>query len=609
MAIQTEHEPRVKDQPVEAASSADYKPTPEEEKAVKLGHRLLRIAKKARSNYDTRWLQYYRMFRGDQWQEKRPSYRHSEVINFVFQNIQSLSPLLTDGNPRVNFLPQEPQDREFADLVDELFVADWDKFNWLMEISEMILDGYIHGTGVAYIGFDQEKLKGVGATTLGTKDPLYCFPDPEAKDPDTATYFVYAEPKPTSWIKARYPDKASFIKPDCDNFVKQQKAANGETTLRHPLDGHIKVDWESKPDGWQKDDTALYVEIYMTPEFINPDGSWEGEKIEGENGEQQFKLKYPRGRKICMVGNVLLHDDELPFDDLKIPFATWKNYVDPRSFWGISEVEQLSGPQQTFNKLVSFALDVMTLMGNPIWVIDTSAGVDTDNLYNRPGMVVEKTQGTEVRREEGVQLQPYVLQLIERMKLWFDEIGGSNDITRGITGGGVSAASAIEQLQSAAQTRTRLKMRNLDATFEMIGQRYVSRVLQFYSAPRVVRITGKDGAQKYFKMEVVEREDGKYFKIKKWKDLGDGDYMPEERTQEIFAGRELDVKATTGSSLPFAKAQNEQRLFNLFDRQVIDAEELLRGIDYPNVEAVIDRMQKRMEQQAAQAAQQQGQPA
>jgi hypothetical protein len=59
MAVQTEHEPRVKDQPVEAASSADYKPTPEEEKAVKLGHRLLRIAKKARSNYDTRWLQYY----------------------------------------------------------------------------------------------------------------------------------------------------------------------------------------------------------------------------------------------------------------------------------------------------------------------------------------------------------------------------------------------------------------------------------------------------------------------------------------------------------------------------------------------------------------------
>ena len=598
MAVQTEHEPRMKD-PSEVESPYNYQPTEEEEKAVKLGHRLLRIAKKARGNYDPRWLQYYRMFRGDQWQEKRPAYRASEVVNFIFQNIQSMSPLMTDGNPRVNFLPQEPSDREFAEIVDDLFVADWDKFNWLMEISEMILDGHIHGTGVGFVGFDPDALDQAGAANFESKDPLYCFPDPDAKDPDKATYFVYAEPRPVSWIKSRYPDKSEFIKPDCDNFVKQQKAVNNDTTLRHPLDGHIKVDWESKPTGAEKDDTALYIEIYMTPQFVKPDGCLDGESIKDENGEEVFKLKYPKGRKICMVGNVLLYDDRLPFDDLKVPFITWKNYVDPRSFWGISEVEQLSGPQQVFNKLVSFCIDVLVLMGNPIWVVGTDSGIDTDNLYNRPGMVVEKNPNSEVRREEGVQLQPYVLQLIDRFKTWFDDIGGSQDITRGTVGGGVSAASAIEQLQSAAQTRTRGKMRNLDATFEQFGSRYLSRVMQFYTAPRVGRITGKDGVQKYFKFEVNNNPDGRVARVSKYSH----DKMMWEPSKDIAVNRQLDIKATTGSSLPFAKSQNEQRLFNLFDRGVIDADELLKGIDYPNAEAVINRMKQRQAEMAAQQPQ------
>lgn len=597
MPIQTEHEPRIKD-PIETEQAYNYNPTPEEEAAVKLGHKILRNAKKARSAYDSKWLWYYRMFRGDQWQEKRPSYRHSEVVNLIFQTIQANSPLLTDGNPRVNFLPTEPQDREFAEIVDELFVSDWDKFNWIMEISEMVLDGYIAGTGVAFVGYDEEALNGIGATVFETKEPLYCYPDPDAKDPDKATHFVYAEPKPTAWIKARYPDKAEFIKPDCDSFVKQQKAVNQDMTLRHPLDGHIKVDWEAKPDGTGKEDFALYVEIFMTPEFIKPDGQMDTETVE-DNGEKVMKLKYPRGRKLCFVGNVLLADTEMPFEDLKVPFVTWKNYADPRSFWGISETEQLAGPQQTFNKIVSFALDVLTLMGNPIWVIDSAAGIDTDNMYNRPGMIVEKNPGTEVRREEGVQLQPFVLQLIDRLKTWFDDIGGSQDITRGVTNQGVSAASAIEQLQSAAQTRTRLKMRNLDCTFEQIGSRYLSRVLQFYSVPRVARVTGKDGAQKYFKFEITEQQNGKYARVSRY----DQNRLQWEPSKDVSA-RKLDIKATTGSSLPFAKAQNEQRLFNLFDRQVIDGEELLKGIDYPNAEAVIERMKQRLEAQAAAQAQQ-----
>jgi hypothetical protein len=71
-----------------------------------------------------------------------------------------------------------------------------------------------------------------------------------------------------------------------------------------------------------------------------------------------------------------------------------------------------------------------------------------------------------VQREEGVQLQPFVLQLIDRMKLWFDDVSGSNDVSRGAKPEGITAASAIQSLQEAAQIRIRQKAETLILAFK-----------------------------------------------------------------------------------------------------------------------------------------------
>jgi hypothetical protein len=564
-------------------STQEYSPTDAERKLLKEVDKKFCAAKEYRAQYDAKWLDYYKMFRGRQWKEQRPSYRHSEVLNLVFQTIQSQVPIITDSRPKFEFLPREPSDFEVADILNEAAEADWTSFNWQYAMTEVIYDGYFYGTGLSGLDFDPI----LDRIVYKSKDPFYMFPDPSARDcNEDCEYFIEAEPLDCAVIKKRWPEKGRFVKPDLIDLMKGSKTDLGPIRFKSPVEQRTVLEGSSTQDVGEKN-KALVVTYYCRSDEYEEDKGAGGSDMGGEPAEP--KLKYPNGKKVVVSNGVVLSEGPIPYDDGNFPFQKWSNYILPREFWGISEVEQLEGPQKTFNKLISFVVDVLTLMGNPIWVIDTTAEVDTENLFNRPGQVIEKAPGSEVRREEGVQLQPYVLQLIDRYKEWFDQIAGSNDITRGLNPSGVTAASAIANLQNAAQTRLRQKSQNLDSYLQSLGQMYVSRVFQFYSAPRLFRLTNNEGVNKYFKMHISQDEEtgGKTMNVENFTPDG----LSVGITQYQVRG-EFDVRVTTGSSLPFSKAEKEQRLYGLFDRGIIDAEEVLKGLDYPNYEAVRNRVQQ-----------------
>lgn len=599
----------------------EYVPTEEEEKALKLVDKKLEESKKYRQRYDETWIENYKFFRGMQWRQERPSYRHSEVINMVFQTIQSFVPKLLDTNPRFEFLAQEPSDREFAKVLNDAAASDWEKNNWFLVLTENLLDSHIYGNGFASMEHRKDVETGLGDICLESVDNLGVFPDPEALGVNKRChYMVYAEPVSLDRIRREYPEKGKFVKADLEDFTKDDKTEIGNNYfLRFPVD-ETKTWRESvtSVDSALTVDMTLKKTLYIYSKETVTEQVSEMVQVEGPEGlveveqiREVTRLKWPNGRKICTAGGVVLEDGHMPYEDGKIPLAKLDNYVLPREFWSISEIEQLKGPQITFNKLYSFTLDVLTLMGNPIWIVDTDSEVDTDNLVNKPGLVVEKVPNTEVRREAGVQLQPYVLQIMDRLRDWFDGVSGSTDVSRGVQPGGVTANAAIETLQQAAETRLRLKAKNMDMFLQDLGQMYLSRTLQYRSAPQMVRITGDDGALKYFQFSIDEEEDeqGNVFKVMTqipflYNEEADS-FEPGEARKLRLKG-ELDVSVKTGSSLGFIKAQQKNEALSLYNAGAIDKEELLKKFEVSNYKEILDRMRKEAEamaqaQMAAQA--------
>lgn len=590
-----------------------YEPSPEEKEAIKLVDKLYSKSKKHRSQYDEKWLDYYKMFRGRQWKEQRPAYRHSEVINLVFRAIQSSVPILTDAKPRIEYLPQEPSDREFADIMSKLIDAEWTKGNWQEELVEAIYDAHFYGAGFLKIGINDDAP--IAKVCLKSSDPFHHFPDPKARDVNKdCDYYIYAEPVDVELLKAEYPDKAQWIKPDLMDVNWGTKTDLDQVKFKSPVDNRTLLEGTSAFDVKDRNKALKQTLILKSREFEE-----EEKIIENDKGETEVKyvqkLKYPNGRKIVKVGGVLLDDEPYEPEHGKFPYGRVLNYTLPREFWGISEVEQLESPQKIFNKLVSFALDVLTLMGNPIWIVDTTSGIDTENLFNRPGLIVEKEAGSEVRREAGVPLQPYVLQMVDMMKSWFDDIQGVPEVSRGIKPEAVSAAAAIEALQDAANQRLRLKTRHIDAALQDLGQMYASLVMQYYTAPQVFRITNNENASQYFKFHVEQETDdqgeplmdekGSPIRVAKVREVSTDEMgnqvVSEEKSYQIRG--DLDVKVMTGSTLPFIKAQREALAFRLFQAGAIDQPELLQSVEWPNWESVWERVQKRQTEMAAAQAQ------
>lgn len=626
LPILQEHEAPNKDQ--SQGTMPGYEPTPEEKADIKLVNALLDKSKKWKKQFDHNWLDDYKMFRGKQWKEQRPSYRHSEVVNMVFSSIQATVPIQLDSRPRIEFLPQNPQNTELAEILNHVVESDWIKHNWLMELAEVVYDSNIYGTGIMSCTFDPDADYGTGSIQIQSEDPFYCFPDPRSKNVNKKSrYFIHAEPEDIDALKTKYPDKAKFFKPDLQDLLQGNKQDLDQIRFKSPTDTKTIMEGSS---AYETGDVArcLKITCYMkSDEYIEE--QYAG-KVSPDTGvpETLFRqrLKYPNGRKLVIAGGVLCESGPNPYDDGLFPYAKYINYVLPREFWGMSEVEQLKGPQKIFNKLLSFALDIYTLMGNPIWVVDTTSGIDTDNLFNRPGLVVEKEPGTEAIRQAGLDVSPTLLSLVDRLRNWFNETSGATDVSRGVEPKDITAGVAIQALQEAAQTRIRQKARNLDATLQDVGALYLSRVFQFYSVPKIIRITKNQNAAQYFQFHVETQTDKQGNAI--LNEAGDpvrkakvtpydlhpetGQPTPSGDSKEFLIEAGFDVRVNTGSALPFAKAEKTNLAVTLFKINAIDRTELLKSVEYPNWEAVSARMdqidqQKMQQAQAMQAAKAGGQ--
>jgi len=267
---------------------------------------------------------------------------------------------------------------------------------------------------------------------------------------------------------------------------------------------------------------------------------------------------FPFGRLIHWCNGEVLDDGESPYR--RWPYALFQDIVLPGEFYAVGEPEVLKDLQLELNKRRSQMVDHASIMGNAIWIVDRHSVVDPEMFNNKPGQIVEKAQGTEVRREAPPPMQSWNMQMIELAIRDMREVSGVSGVSSGQVPKGVRSGSGFEAAQEIGNIRVRSRGKSIKGALEAIGRIMVSHIQQFYTTPRMVRIIGSAGDTHFIPF------DGKTIR---------GDW---------------DLTVEPGSTMSSTKAARIQQAIQLYQLQAIDKRALLEITEFPGKEAILKRM-------------------
>lgn len=578
-------------------------PTPgtQDEDTVKMVNDMMNRFKRARAKYDSVWQSNYEfVFGGKQWTLDRPAWRFSEVVNYTWANIMTEVGIQTDARPRVQYNAVETSDYEFAKQLEKINEVNWGKYPWLQRVADLVTQcKWLHVTH-AEVYWDKDLEDGLGDVGFRLLDPFYSYWDPFATDEDSLRGFIYAAPVPTAKLKKEHPDKADEIQADVE-LIGGKNSDVVSTSSDRTIRGQTNVRAYKYDDRFGGEPMTFLQRVWIKDETV------EEVQENDSDGKPVYvqKKKYPKGRYIEKCGNTILYDGHngamldsgcIPYEDGMIPIARLVNYSYPLEYAGENEVTHSRGPQKVINYVWSHLLDQMKMSSNPVTVIGATSGVDPDNVTNEPGLKILANDVNQVRREPGMPIAGGMQFIMDQAKASLDQTYGLTDVMKGAVDPAIGSGVLFDGYAEAAQVRPRLKNRNLDQFLARVGRLMLSRYLQFYTAPRAFRMTNEQGWPEH--VEFFISQDGQGNKIANINKTTITPQGPQQSSMQSPIKGMPDVDVLSGSSLPFAKALKSKTALEYLNAGVIDPEEVLKTVDWPNYEAVLERMQKMAAQQA-----------
>lgn len=178
-----------------------------------------------------------------------------------------------------------------------------------------------------------------------------------------------------------------------------------------------------------------------------------------------------------------------PFRHNKFPLTPLWCYRRARDGMPYGAIRGLRDPQDDYNKRSSKALFMLST--NRV-IADKGAVDDFNKLVEeaaRPDMAIEKVAGKEIRIENNAQLAEGHIMLMERDGVHIQRSSGATSENLGISKNATSG-KAILALQEQGSVITAEIFDNTLLAHQLMGEKRLSNIEQFYTAPKVFRITG-----------------------------------------------------------------------------------------------------------------------
>ena len=522
-----------------------YEPTDDEKRICEFAYSKFKEAYVAKAPLMKEWKKYMDAYDGTYYKKNtKVDYKSNQVSNHVFSIVESIRPIMTDNNPKFLAIPRQPDGMDVSSDIQTALDYEWDRERMSTKLPSQLIPMLVYGTAIWYVHWDGNS--GEYGNIKGTcVDPFNIFPDPLATNVDDAEYIIYATYKNANKLKKQFPKKASAIE---GASITMSELVNDRDAENRDSNQVLVIEC------WCRDWTTVET---------------------GEDKDKKKMLKYPTGRVITCLPElgILLSDKKNPYKDGKFPFVLMKDYDIPFRFWGAGEVEQILSPQHYINELTNQIIDNAKNTANMPWIIDKNSGIGVGKLTNRPGLVIRKNPGTEVRRDAPPPMPSYTREQIDVLKKDMQDISGVFDSLKGERQSGVVAAQAIMALQEASQARIRLKIKIMEQHLSDLASMWYSRMQQFWKLDKWVRVTDIEGNPNF-----------------------------KQITQEVLQN-DFDINVQAGSTMPTNKNAMLDLMIRLAQTNaedglpVVDRKAILEYLPATDKKAIIERLENQKAQQ------------
>lgn len=592
------------------------------------------------------WKEADRLTKGMHWTEvlKESDYRsnYQFVINEVYSIKEKVVSLLVEGLPEIEFLERNPNHTEISNGIDNFFRHEWERNNWYMTLVMAIDEAVKHRVGFIKCYWDVHEDGGRGSVVLEAVSNYDLFIHERAIIKDgklIAKYIIHRMDKSRNEIIAQYKVDPTGEFQSAKGFSRFRGSKDRPFLDSVRNETHQRTggsDMQSRPPGYQEmEENFLLRECHYRDDALK--------KQPGINDTSTQALRYPTGRVITECnGHVLWDEENMAGFCMFIPVTV---EPDIKEIHGPSLINQLSGMQMAVNKSFSQIFEHTERCANPTRRISLSAmNANQDTDLSRPGATVivmdDHEQGFSYA--EAPPLGGEVVQVLTISMESMENTSGVYEVSQGEATARAPSGIAIEKLQTAARTRSNLRMSFLDQSLKEIARCISSLFLDFVSEDRQFRFLDEESQAELHgvfnaaalvfpsRMERA-RELQEQMNLEKQKIVAASRQLPPDQLIEyenyqldviaeldrmidqVFAMPahdlvSLDVRIQTGTR-SMTRAIRQSNAMILYELDVIDDATLLKHLEFPNAHKIIqakaeERKALAEAQQAAMEAQQ-----
>lgn len=516
-----------------------------------------------RYNEGKRWLTQKIIKDEEYWKKKQWNYIDaggSEADRkrgsaWLFSFIESKHADVMDAYPQANFVAKQRDDEQEAKQLTEIVPVILRGCNYEKEYNRETLYALKHGGGGFGIFWNGQKHNGIGDIEIRHIDFLNLYWQAGIEDIQQSPNVFYTSFWDNDILKQTYP------KLD-DKILGENNSMQAEYI------------YEDKPDTQSR---TLVVDWYykkvVDKRIVLHLCKYVGETVlfASENDPEN----YPNGM----------------YEHGMYPFETEPLFPIAGSLCGYGMMDIAGSKQEDVDILDDAILSGVVSIARPRYVFNQSAGINEAEFADTTNTIVHANGnlGEDAFRQISVRDIPSTClemrnQYIEEMK----QTTANRDVNNGSAGSSVTAASAIAALQESGGKVSRL----INGTFYNLHERVMSHVVelirQFYTMPRVFRIT-------------AESED-------KYVEYTNAHIRPQSmrNTQGDETGLrkpEFDIEITAERQTAYTKLSNNELMIQLYNLGVFNPQNteqallLLRAMDFDQKERIISMIKEQRDVQ------------